>query len=193
MASRRGWTSPLSREPVSWRGASVLAVAAIVGAGLGSYGLTSRSGGALPHALTAANAPAAGSGGSSAAPAPSGSPTANGSASSSPSPATPVKLGPKLSTTPYGSYAYRVYPGPLTSTAKAALAGFSIHVARSGAKLLVTVTVPGSGQPPIKQQYAASDQVYFVEANFGDDSGSTELNPGDDGLVVTNAAGRIIQ
>lgn len=191
MASRRGWTSPLSKEPVSWLGASTLALAALVGAGLGSYGLTSRSGGALPHALTAAGS--VGRAGSAATPAPSGSPTPNGSTSPSAAPTTPVKLGPKLSATQYGSYAYRVYPGPLTSTAKAALAGFSVHVARSGANLLVTVSVPGSGQPPIKQQYAASDRVYFVEANFGDDSGSTELNPGDDGLVVTNAAGRIIQ
>jgi hypothetical protein len=33
--------------------------------------------------------------------------------------------------------------------------------------------------------------VYVVEVSLGDDSGGTDYNLGDDGLVVTNAQGRL--
>jgi hypothetical protein len=35
--------------------------------------------------------------------------------------------------------------------------------------------------------------VYFIEASLGDDSGNSEYNYGDDGVLVTNADGRIVQ
>jgi hypothetical protein len=35
--------------------------------------------------------------------------------------------------------------------------------------------------------------VYVVEASLGDDSGGTDYNLGDDGLIVTDAQGRILQ
>jgi hypothetical protein len=35
--------------------------------------------------------------------------------------------------------------------------------------------------------------VYVVESSPGDDSGSSDYNLGDDGLVVTDAQGRIVQ
>jgi hypothetical protein len=36
-------------------------------------------------------------------------------------------------------------------------------------------------------------RVYVVEASLGDDSGNADYNLGDDGLVVTNAQGRIVR
>jgi hypothetical protein len=34
--------------------------------------------------------------------------------------------------------------------------------------------------------------VYVVEASMGDDSGNSDYNLGDDGLIVTDAAGRVV-
>jgi len=35
--------------------------------------------------------------------------------------------------------------------------------------------------------------VYVVEASMGDEAGSSDYNLGDDGVVVTDAHGRILQ
>ena len=105
----------------------------------------------------------------------------------------PVKLGPALSTTQYASYAYRVYPGPVSASTQQAIAGCSISTKLSGSTVVVAVSAAGSSQTPQRKTYSAADKVYFIEASFGDDSGVTELNPGDDGLVVTNPQGRIVE
>ena len=41
--------------------------------------------------------------------------------------------------------------------------------------------------------YAHGAVVYVVEASLGDDSGNSDYSLGDDGLVVTDARGRILQ
>ena len=52
----------------------------------------------------------------------------------------------------------------------------------------------GSGPPPAPPHlYAGGARVYVVEASMGDDSGNADYSLGDDGLVVTNAQGRIIE
>ncbi|MGH9065629.1 MAG: hypothetical protein ACRD0L_16985 [Acidimicrobiales bacterium] len=89
--------------------------------------------------------------------------------------------------------AFEVYPGTPSAATRQALAGFQVSVARHGTSIEVKVSVSGSSQPPIRKPYAASDHVYFIEASLGDDSGNSEFNLGDDGIVVTNAQGRILQ
>lgn len=116
-------------------------------------------------------------------------------AARTPSPArkqTPVRLGPMLSSTQYASFAYRLYPGPRSASAQQALAGFRVSITPQGHHITLTVVSPGSATP-LHRVYAASDRVYFIEASFGDDAGNQELNLGDDGLVVTNTQGRIIE
>lgn len=105
----------------------------------------------------------------------------------------PTKLGPALSSTQYASYAYRIYPGPVSAATQQAMAGYSISTKVSGANVVVAVSAAGSSQAPSRRTYSATDKVYFIEASLGDDSGSTELNPGDDGLIVTNPQGRIVE
>jgi hypothetical protein len=73
------------------------------------------------------------------------------------------------------------------------MAGYSISTKVSGANVVVAVSAAGSSQAPSRRTYAATDKVYFIEASLGDDSGTTELNPGDDGLIVTNPQGRIVE
>ncbi len=58
---------------------------------------------------------------------------------------------------------------------------------------MLTLSMAGGGQPPTTKSYPATDRIYFIEANFGDDSSGTEYNLGDDGLIATNASGHIVQ
>jgi len=88
---------------------------------------------------------------------------------------------------------YQIYPGPESSQAKTATAGFNISVKLSGNNELVSVSVPGSGSPPQTSTFQKGDVVYFVETSLGDDSGSSDYSAGDDGIIVTNSQGRIIE
>ncbi len=103
-----------------------------------------------------------------------------------------AKLGPLLSSTQFASVAYQIYPNPVSSTAQSALAGFQVSFKHGGSQVVMTITASGTSQPPTHQTYAASDRVYFIEASFGDDSGNQEFNLGDDGVIATNAQGRIV-
>jgi hypothetical protein len=72
------------------------------------------------------------------------------------------------------------------------MTGLSISVRRSGPGLSVVAGVSGqASQPP--RVYAGGAKVYVIEASLGDDANNTDYNLGDDGLVVTNAEGRIVQ
>lgn len=119
------------------------------------------------------------------APSPGASPTAKPTASPTP--------GPLLSSTAYASYAYQIYPGSPSANAKLALAGFSYKLRPQGSSVRFTLNVLGGSQAPMNKTYPASDHIYFVEANFGDDAQSTEYNFGDDGVVVTDATGHVVQ
>ena len=51
-----------------------------------------------------------------------------------------------------------------------------------------------TGQPPPSAQfYPNGARVYVIESSLGDDSTNIDYNLGDDGLVVTDAQGRIRQ
>src|SRR5262249_7220860 len=113
--------------------------------------------------------------------------------SQSPAPAasTPVP-GPRLSAQSYASYSYRVWPGPVSSTAKAAATGLTITVRRHGSGITVIAGVDGRPPQPARF-YPTGAAVYVVEATMGDDSGNSDYNLGDDGLVVTDSQGRILR
>ena len=72
------------------------------------------------------------------------------------------------------------------------MAGLSISVRRQGSGISVAAGVNGQPQAA-PQAYPAGARVYVVESTLGDDSGNTDYNLGDDGLVVTDVQGRIIQ
>jgi hypothetical protein len=68
----------------------------------------------------------------------------------------------------------------------------SVSVHRRGAGISVAAGV--NGQPTgAARFYPLGARVYVVEAAVGDDSGNSDYNLGDDGLVVTDAHGRIVQ
>jgi hypothetical protein len=88
--------------------------------------------------------------------------------------------------------AYQIWPGPASSAASQALTGLAISVHQRGGGLAVTAAARGQG-PATSHLYPGGVRVYVVEASLGDDSGNLDYNLGDDGVVVTDLQGRVIQ
>jgi hypothetical protein len=175
--------------PVGPRGLAVLGATAILGLVLASHGWSTYHGTTTPGSL-------AGGGTTHVASTPPTRPTAaahshpagptTGPSGSASSP------GPLLSSEPYAQYAFQVWPGTPNAAAKAALTGLSVTVHSQATGLSVTASV--NGQPAATPHlYSGGARVYIVEASMGDDSGASDYNLGDDGLVVTDAQGRIVQ
>jgi hypothetical protein len=177
-------------ETIGTRGMTLLAVAGVAGIVLAVHGWSGRHHGTAPGLGPAAAGPAA-SASTPAASAPSSNPPTQGPpASTGPTPApTP---GPKLSAQAYASYSFRVWPAPEGPAARAASTGLAISVRRRGAGIMVTAGVAGQPLPPARL-YPTGAAVYVIEATMGDDSGNTDYNLGDDGLIVTDGQGRILQ
>lgn len=174
-------------ERLGHRGLALLAATGAAGLILGVHGWSVRGAGLPPGPLAAGPGPVSprASGASpraSAAPRPSGSPGRSPSGSH----------GPLLSSEPYASSAYQVWPHTPSTAAQRALTGLKISVRRQGSSLSVTAGI--LGQPPSAPHlYPHGARVYVVETSLGDDSGNTDYSLGDDGLVVTSAQGTVIQ
>ncbi len=57
----------------------------------------------------------------------------------------------------------------------------------------ITVKAAANGQPVAAHTYPNGARVYVVESSLGDDSGGSDYNLGDNGLVVADATGRVVQ
>ncbi|HUY10004.1 MAG TPA: hypothetical protein VMW80_11280 [Candidatus Dormibacteraeota bacterium] len=175
----------IAGESLGARGAAALSATAVVAALLAIHGfahpgtlaLSGTTGSGLRHSTTPTASPYA---------------QASPSATSKPTPASTKAPGPLLSSTSYGAYAYQLYPGAPSASAKLALAGFSYTATPSGSSVRFTLSVVGGGQPPQTKAYPSTDHIYFIEASLGDDSGSSEYNFSDDGVVVTDASGHVV-
>lgn len=88
--------------------------------------------------------------------------------------------------------AYRIWPGPAGSAASQALTGLAVSVHQRASGLAVSAAARGQG-PATSRLYPGGVRVYVVEASLGDDSGNLDYSLGDDGVVVTDAQGRIVQ
>ena len=180
----------LPGAPLGPLGLALLTVTAVAGIVLAVHGWSGRHAGQPPGALAGSGPrPAART---SPALRPAVSP-ATSAAGPRPRTASPAAIpGPLLSSQQYAAYSFRVWPGTLGAGARAALTGLSVRVRRHGSGILVTAGVNGQpgGAPHF---YASGALVYVVEASLGDDSGATDYSLGDDGLVVTDAQGRIVR
>lgn len=172
-----------SGKPTGPLGLALLAVTALTGVVLAVHGWSGRHSG-LPAGALAASSPSQ----APSAPAPSSSAPA---ATPSGPGASPSGPGPLLSAQSYAQYSFRVWPGTPSAAAQAALTGLTVKVARRGSGIMVTAGVIGQPANPA-QFYAHGAVVYVVEASLGDDSGNSDYSLGDDGLVVTDAQGRIV-
>ena len=164
-----------------WSGGGASAAPPLAGGPLGAASAAHR--GTVPSSSSSAASQAASPAGAPA-PSPANSPGAAGSSSPAP--------GPLLSSEPFASVAYRIWPGPVSSTARQALTGLAISVHNRGTGLAITAAARGQGAAAT-HLYRGGMRVYVVEASLGDDSGNSDYSLGDDGLVVTDAHGRIIR
>jgi hypothetical protein len=181
----------IAGENIGVRGLTLLAVAGVVGILLASHGWSLRHQG-LPSGFAGPQvSPSTSVGGPGKAPSGSGH-SAGPTSAPTQGPSAPAGPGPKLSTQAYASYAFRVWPGPVSQAASTAATGLVIKVHRHGSGIMVAASV--AGQPPASPRfYATGASVYVIEAALGDDSANTDFNLGDDGLVVTDTQGRIVQ
>ena len=190
----------LGGEQVGRWGLAVLAITGVAGLALAVHGWSVRGAGATPSLAGSTPAAASAPAGATARPSPPSRATASPAgtparpaanapgAAGSPAPAP----GPKLSSEPYASVAYQIWPGPVSSTASQALTGLAVSVHRRAGGLAVTAAARGQG-PATSHLYPGGVRVYVVEASLGDDSGTLDYSLGDDGVVVTDAQGRIVQ
>jgi|ERR1035438_2957639 hypothetical protein len=182
----------LGGDPVGRWGLTLLTVAGVVGVILAIHGWAGRGSAVVPVSVPSGSASAAGgkASGASSGPASSG-PAASRSTPASSSASPSSSTGPLLSAEPYASYSYQVWPGTLSTAARQALTGLTVTVHRQSAGLSVTAGANGQASPT-PHLYPTGARVYVVEASLGDDSGNSDFNLGDDGLVVTDSAGRIL-
>src|SRR5262249_38317552 len=118
----------LGGEPVGRWGIALLAGAGNGGPPLGWAGWARRAAGVAPSLAgkAASNGSARGTQGTASSPSPAQSSSAQPSSApaspaASPGPTAPAKAGPLLSSEPYASVTYRIWPGPLSATARQAL------------------------------------------------------------------------
>ncbi len=183
----------LGGEPVGRWGIALLGITGIAGIILAAHGWSARTSGVTPSlAGASASAPA-----TRAASAPPSSPARAGPSAATPTTTSPAASpqaspGPLLSSEPYASAAFLIWPGRPSAAARQALTGLSVSVRRQGSGISVTAGVNGqpAGAPHV---YSQGARVYVVEASLGDDSGNADYSLGDDGLVVTDRQGRIAQ
>ncbi len=178
-------------------GLALLAITGLVGFVLAVHGWSGRNGGLAPGTLTGASSSSVAKAGPPQPSRPAGSsgragPTAPAAASQAPGGSTAASPGALLRDQSYAQYAYRVWPGTPGPAAQAALTGLSVKVRGQGSGIVVTAGV--SGQPGgAPRFFAHGTAVYVIEASLGDDSGNSDYSLGDDGLVITDAHGRILR
>lgn len=160
------------------RGFTVLCIAGITGICLAVVGWTQRDTGLAASAVTVPSSAAT----------VSGAPSSPGAASS-----LSAAAGPQLSSRPYASFAYQVWPGPLTATQKVALSGWTLTVTRQDGGISVKATQGGRPMASVSHFYSGGAKVYVLDSDLGDDTvGGTDFNDTDDGLIVTNAQGQVL-
>jgi hypothetical protein len=181
------------------RGVTVLSLAGIAGLCLAIIGWTQRGTGVVNPLVTGSPSPSVSASAAPSTPAAGPSATATPSApasssSASSSSASPSQAaGPRLSSQPYASYAYEVWPGPLNADDKLALTGFNLTVTRAAGGITVKAIQDGTPMTSVSHFYPGGARVYVLDSDLGDDGGgNVDYDESDDGLIVTNAQGQVL-
>jgi hypothetical protein len=160
------------------RGLTVLSIAGIAGLLFGVVGWRQRPLDAVAAPVTASSSPA------SATISPS--PAATGSSSATGSSATAA--GPPLSSMPYASFAYEVWPGPVGADGKLALSRWTLTVTRQAGGITVKAAHDGQQMSSVSHFYPGGAKVYILDSDLSDNTAGTT----DEGLEVTNAQGQVL-
>jgi hypothetical protein len=106
------------------------------------------------------------------------------------SPAAPssTAAGPPLSSMPYASFAYEVWPGPVSADGKLALSRWTLTVTRQAGGITVKAAHDGQQMASVSHFYPGGAKVYILDSDLNDNAAGIT----DEGLEVTNAQGQVL-
>jgi hypothetical protein len=158
------------------RGLTVLSIAGIAGLLFGVVGWKQRG------IYTVTAPPVAATSSPAAASSPSATATATVPASAA------AAAGPLLSSMPYASFAYLVWPGPVSADGKLAMSRWKLTVTRQAGGITVQAAEDGQSMASVSRFYPGGAKVYILDSDLGADAvGNTN-----EGLEVTNTQGRVL-
>ena len=158
------------------RGLTVLSIAGIAGLLFGVVGWKQRG------IDTVTAPPVAATSSSAAASSPSATATAAVPASAA------AAAGPLLSSMPYASFAYLVWPGPVSADGKLAMSRWKLTVTRQAGGITVQAAEDGQSMASVSRFYPGGAKVYILDSDLGADAaGNTN-----EGLEVTNTQGQVL-
>ena len=165
------------------RGLTVLSIAGIAGLFFGAVGWKQRGTDVVAAPPAAASSPSAPASVASPSPAVTNSPS--GAASTG---AAAGAAGPLLSSMPYASFAYEVWPGPVSAAGKLALSRWRLTVTSQPGGITVRAAQDGQAMTSVSHFYPGGARVYIL------DSDPRANAPGNtnEGLEVTNAQGQVL-
>lgn len=160
------------------RGLTVLSIAGIAGLLFGVVGW--KQGG-----IDTVTAPPVATSSPAAASSPSGTATATVPASAA---GAAGAAGPLLSSMPYASFAYLVWPGPVSADGKLAMSRWKLTVTRQAGGITVQAAEDGQSMASVSRFYPGGAKVYILDSDLGADAaGNTN-----EGLEVTNTQGQVL-
>lgn len=158
------------------RGLTVLSIAGIAGLLFGVVGWKQRG----IYTVTAPPVAATSS------PAAASSPSATAAATVPASDA--ADAGPLLSSMPYASFAYLVWPGPVSADGKLAMSRWKLTVTRQAGGITVQAAEDGQSMASVSHFYPGGAKVYILDSDLSANAaGGTN-----EGLEVTNTQGQVL-
>lgn len=160
------------------RGLTVLSIAGIAGLLFGVVGWKQRG----IYTVTAPPVAATSS------PAAASSPSATATATATVPASAAAAAGPLLSSMPYASFAYLVWPGPVSADGKLAMSRWKLTVTRQAGGITVQAAEDGQSMASVSRFYPGGAKVYILDSDLGADAaGNTN-----EGLEVTNTQGQVL-
>ena len=157
------------------RGLTVLSIAGIAGLLFGVVGWKQRG-------IDTVTAPPVAATSSSAA---ASSPSATAAAVPA---SAAAAAGPLLSSMPYASFAYLVWPGPVSADGKLAMSRWKLTITRQPGGITVQAAEDGQSMASVSRFYPGGAKVYILDSDLGADAaGNTN-----EGLEVTNTQGQVL-
>ena len=160
------------------RGLTVLSIAGIAGLLFGVVGWKQRG----IYTVTAPPVAATSS------PAAASSPSATAATAAAVPASAAAAAGPLLSSMPYASFAYLVWPGPVSAHGKLAMSRWKLTVTRQAGGITVQAAEDGQSMAAVSRFYPGGAKVYILDSDLGADAaGNTN-----EGLEVTNTQGQVL-
>jgi hypothetical protein len=160
------------------RGLTVLSIAGIAGLLFGVVGWKQRG-------IDTVTAPPVAA---TSSPAAASSPSATAATAAAVPASAAAAAGPLLSSMPYASFAYLVWPGPVSADGKLAMSRWKLTVTRQAGGITVQAAEDGQSMASVSRFYPGGAKVYILDSDLGADAaGNTN-----EGLEVTNTQGQVL-